>query len=361
MKNLETSYSAEVDNITKIEWFNILKRFDDANIYQTWSYGAVHWGEHNLSHLILKKNGEIVAATQLRILKVPVFKGGIAYIRWGPVWQLLQKEMNLENLRQMARALVNEYVVRRGLFLRVIPNKFKGNPEADTIRSILESEGLVLNSKSICYRTFLLDISPPPEEIRRRFKKRWRNRLKRAEKNGLKVAEGSDDALFETFSALYKEMLARKRFASFVDVDEFREIQKNLPSFFKMTILICEMDGEPVSGAVFSAIGKTGLCLLSATNMKGRELQSSYLLKWKTIERVKERGYNYLDLGGIDPKRTPEVDQFKAGMSGRDSFSLGVFEACQSHVSSSSLILADLLKAASHRIKLTLERKKNTN
>ena len=62
------------------EIIHLLNDFDDANIYQTWSYGAVRWGEKNLSHVILKKHNEVVAATQLRIVKISWLGVGIAYI-----------------------------------------------------------------------------------------------------------------------------------------------------------------------------------------------------------------------------------------------------------------------------------------
>ena len=51
---------AEIDCVTKAQWSALLNHFEDANIYQTWSYGAVRWGERNLSHLLLKQDGEVI-------------------------------------------------------------------------------------------------------------------------------------------------------------------------------------------------------------------------------------------------------------------------------------------------------------
>ena len=45
-------YQIEVDRVKEAEWSELMSRFDDANIYQTWSYGAVRWQQKNLSHLV---------------------------------------------------------------------------------------------------------------------------------------------------------------------------------------------------------------------------------------------------------------------------------------------------------------------
>ena len=47
---LDPVWQVEVDRATPAEWSAMLDLFDDANLYQTWSYGAVRWGRKNLSH-----------------------------------------------------------------------------------------------------------------------------------------------------------------------------------------------------------------------------------------------------------------------------------------------------------------------
>jgi lipid II:glycine glycyltransferase (peptidoglycan interpeptide bridge formation enzyme) len=361
MQSFNSKFTVQVDQASKGEWSDLLLDFDDATIYQTWSYGEVCWGENNLSHIVLRKKGETVAAAQLRIMTIPILKKGIAYLRWGPMWRLRNRRMDFENIRHMVRALKKEYVFRRGLYLKVIPNMFDGVAEANELRSVFESEGLLWRPNSVNYQTFLLDMESTLEELHKNLEKRWRNRLKHAKKNGLKVIEGYNDSLFQTFMGIYKEMIARKQFASFVDINKFRSIQKDLPNHLKMTIIICEHEGEPVSASIFSAIGNTGLCLLSATNLTGRKLQSSYLSKWKTIEWMKERGYRYLDLAGRDNRRNPEVDRFKSGISGKEVSHLGEFEACQSIVSFYIFILCNHIRAISHKTKIYIESRRKAH
>ena len=77
---MSNEYSIEIGNKTRDQWARILLKFDDANIFQTWGYGAVKWGEKKLEHIILKKSNKIVAATQLWYVKFPIIKSGIAHV-----------------------------------------------------------------------------------------------------------------------------------------------------------------------------------------------------------------------------------------------------------------------------------------
>ena len=55
---LNPVWQVEVDRATTAEWSSMLDLFDDANLYQTWSYGAVRWGRKNLSHLAVAKESK---------------------------------------------------------------------------------------------------------------------------------------------------------------------------------------------------------------------------------------------------------------------------------------------------------------
>src|SRR5262245_37789115 len=110
-KSLELApdYSVEIDSVDEAQWHHILEDFDDANIYQTWSYDEVRGGRDNISHVVLKKNGAAVAAAQARVLRLPLVGAGIAYVRWGPLWRSKSRKPDADVFRQAVRALRNEY------------------------------------------------------------------------------------------------------------------------------------------------------------------------------------------------------------------------------------------------------------
>lgn len=358
MDTKASGYTVEIDKIEKDGWSELLRRFSDATIYQTWSYGSVRWGESNLSHFVLRKDGEIIAAAQLRIIKIPIFGIGIAYIPFGPLFRLKERRKDLEIFKNVSCALQEEYVMKRGLLLRIIPHEI--NDGTVMIQSILQDEGFKWQRSISSNRTFLIDLSFSKDELRKSLAQKWRNCLNRAERNKLTVIEGTGNNLYELFSDIYKEMHKNKKFIEFVDINKIRCIQKDLNDNLKMIIMLCEFDGEPVSALVCTAIGDTGIYLLGATNTKGRKLQGSYLLQWKVVEWLKAQGCLWYDLGGIDPVENPGTYHFKAGLAGKlgkEVRYIGQFEASQNLLSSFLVKIVDQLRSFSIKMKLFIRKK----
>lgn len=321
-----------IDHIKKEEWYDILRSFNDANIYQTWSYGKVRWGEKKLSHIVLYKEDEVVGAAQVIIKKLPIINRGIAYVRWGPIWRVKGKEDDIENLRRILKALIEEYVIKRNLLLRVIPNEMDCSGE--NVVKCYESENFQKKILEVySHRTFLLNLEQSLEQLRKKLDAKWRNQLNRAEKNGLSIIEGTDYELYNTFLMLQQELLERKKYSPGVDYDEFGAIQKDLPEDFKMRIFVCLHEGIPVASSVISAVGNKGIYLLGATGNNGLNLKGSYLLQWRMIQWLKEIRCCSYDLGGINPEKNPGVYEFKAGLKGSDTYYLGCFEISKDNVS----------------------------
>lgn len=340
-------YCVAIDKDDKHEWEKKLQLFDDASIYQTWSYGAVRWGQDNLSHVVIKRNNEIVAASQLRILKIPLLNIGIAYLSWGPMWRRHGFKVELNIFEKIIKALKEEYAVKRGLFLRIQPNVLQEN--SDEIVSVLYKEGFKKNLEIQPYRTLMLALSPGMNEIRKALDQKWRNQLNRAEKNNLKIIEGNSDELYRIFLDLQKEMHDRKKYVPGVDYDEFREMQKDLPEVLKMIIIICEYGEKVLTATIGSKIGDTGVYLLGATGDEGMKMKGAYISQWRIVEIMKESGCRWYDLGGIDPENNPGVYHFKSGISRREVCHIGQFEISQGKISS-------LVVKGVERIKKSFER-----
>jgi hypothetical protein len=330
---LDRAWQVEVDRATPAEWSQMLDLFDDANIYQTSAYGGVHWGGKNLSRLVLKRHGEVLGMAQLRIVRPTRFKFGMAYLRWGPLYERRGRPPDPEVAKCMARALEEEYVAKRKLFLRILPNAFVGSPRAAVIQSAFCSftrEPLVADT----YRTFVLDLAPTLDELRKGLDKKWRNLLTNSEKKGLQVVAGSGSDEYRVFCKIYNQMRKRKRFETTVDVEEFGRMQQDLAESHRMRVLICEDRGVPVAGLVASAMGDTAICVLAATSDDGLNSRGAYLLQWTLIKWLKERGARWYDQGGINPERNPGVYHFMRGLSGREVSQTNPLVACTSVVSS---------------------------
>ena len=308
-------YSVEVGGVRKNEWEDILQMFDDSSLMQTWSYGSVRWGEKNVSHVVLRNNGRIVAASQAVIITVPHLPIGLAYVKWGPCWKVRGQGVNLANFRRMIQALYQIYVVERGLLLRIFPNAVEDR--AGTLRAILEEEGFQKNPCAALERTVLVDLSHPLGDLRQSLKGTWRRNLILAERSGLKIATGPDDEVFQDLMILYKEMKERKKWEEIADARYFERVQKDLPPPLKMTCMVCKHEGEPVAGIGVAKLGNTAIALLGATGNKGLKLRGSYLLHWEMLQWLKSAQVRWYDLFGINQSTHPGTYQFKSGLGGK--------------------------------------------
>jgi len=296
----------------------MLDLFDDANIYQTSEYGGVRWGEKNLSRIVLKRDSEVRGMAQLRIIRPTPLKFGMAYLRWGPLWERRGLPVDPEVPSRMARAIEDEYLGKRKLFLRILPNAFEGSPRAATMRTAFCRFTPESPEIGNTYRTFVLDLAPTLEELRKGLDPKWRNKLAGAEKNDLDIVVGNGCNEYRIFCQMYNQMRERKAFETTVDVAEFGRMQGTLAESQRMHILICENKRVPVAGLVASAMGDSAIYLLGATSDDGLNSKGAYLLQWALIKWLKENGVKWYDMGGIDPKGNPGVYHFKRGLSGAD-------------------------------------------
>ena len=347
MRRLARDYSAEFDSVDENTWYNIVRGFNDANIYQTWAYNEVRSGRKNVSCMVLKRNEVIVAAAQLRMARVPILNAGVAYVRWGPLYRPKDSYEDLETFAQALRALRNEYACRRGLVLRVYPYLF--DDESERYLLVFQQEGFSLLKDAKRERTLVINLQPKLEDLRKGLNQKWRNCLNRAEKNALEVLEGCGDELFGMFvEEIYRKMLARKKFAEPNDIDEFRRIQQALPEDLKMKITLCRHEGQLGTGSIFSAMGKIGVYLFGATNDLGMKSNGAYLQQWKFVEWLKENGFFSFDLNGISPETNPGTYKFKEGLcgkNGKDVYFLGQFQTYTNSLSCIAVRCGEALRS----------------
>ena len=317
-KTFNGSLDVQVDGQTAETWSAILEQFADANIYQTWAYGAVRWGIRNLSHLVIRQDGQVMAAAQLRIVRLPLLPAGLAYLRWGPLVNRVGQTLDPSIVGEMLKWLREEFCQRRGLTLQVIPNTYSGETLSDAYEPARHRSFPHLEITWPRYRTVLVNLESAAEVIRDRFNPKTRRHLKRAEKNGLTVEMSDQPEAYREFLRLYKMMRERKQFETTVDVDEFGQMQLLLAGCARMQTFIARKDGAAIGALVCSRMGNTGIYLLGATNERARDLLASYLLHWHAMLWLKAQGSLYYDLGGIDPEANSGGYEFKSGFGGNE-------------------------------------------
>lgn len=351
MKELDQGYESSCVPVERQVWFDTLGCFCDTNLYQTLSYDTAQYRQDNISHFVLKKNGESVAVTQVRLINLPLLNKGIAYVFWGPMWQRRGVTADLDIFRQTIRALRNEYSIRRGLVLRIFPYAFLGKDDA--LKEILADEGFEYYDDNKSHRTLIIDLAPPLEEIRAALDQKWRNCLNRAERNNLEIVSGTEDYLFDEIEKIYNEMASRKGLEDISDIEYLKKVQRDLPTEFKLRVSLCRLDGQVCAGAIFSAIGATAVYLVGATSNAGMKSNGSYLIQWSFLKWLKESGFLSYNLNGINPELNPGTYHFKRGLAGKKGMDLeflGKHQVADSPVSALLVYSGEKLASGLERV-----------
>lgn len=344
------SLHIEIDKEDRNSWEKLIAQFDDASLYQSWAYGAPDKAKGRVSHIVIKEGEESLGCCQITIKKLPLYKAGIANIKWGPLCLKNGKAYNPEILTQLLLGIKEEYAIKRGYLLRISPLATEERKEL--LMDFFTRENFERNLSERPYRTFKLDLTPPLDDLRKNFLQKWRNCLNKAERNELTLVEGTSDGLFEIFLKLAQEMCERKDLSKMNNYIDYRKVQEKLPEPLKMRIMICKAGDEPIAATICSVMGNTGIYLLGATGQKSLKLNASYLLQWRMIQYMKENGVLYYDLGAFNPQLNPGVYHFKKGIAGkqkREEKFLGEFYGCFNLSGHIAKFLLDFAKSMRRR------------
>lgn len=316
----------ELKPLDRAAWQTMAPGFLDYNYRHVWEFGvacAQRVGAVS-EHVAVEQDGIVAGLADVRIKRIPVVGTGIAYVNGGPLVRR-NEGGDADRLALCLKTLACEYAARRGMVLRIMA------PVADedwdlVQRAVFSEAGFVASNATRPYRTFLLDIARPLDEIRRSLAQKWRNCLNQSEKHGLTVRTGTDPALLREFCDLFSRFIDRKGFAVDLAPPFYLAVQEQMPDTDRFEVNFAEFDGAVVAGHVASLLGDMSVYLLGASSDEALKAKASYLLQWRAIQSARERGLRWYDLGGIDPEGNPGVYHFKSGLGGQDVTAPGPLE-----------------------------------
>lgn len=305
----QMSCTAAIDTVDEKEWQRLLRQFDDASIFQTWSYGAARWGANNLSHAVIRENGEAIALAQVILQGMPMLGKILAYVIFGPIWQRHGSARCVDSLAKAIAALREEYAVRRRLCLRL---RWWGYDIPDDVRSGVLAESIWEETRPL-HSTCIIDLSQSENQLRSAMDKKWRANLRKAEQSDLTVSRQNDSEGVKTFIDLYRQMHERKHF-NYDDSCFWADRYLDFVDECRPEVFICRQGDLPVAGGIVSAIGNRAFYLHGASGDAGLEVRGGYFLQWMIVRWLKEQGRcRWYDLNGV---ASSGVRQFKRGLGG---------------------------------------------
>jgi hypothetical protein len=320
------------ENFSQEEWTALVTRFQDQSLMQTWEYGEAkaRTGPWQAVRLAFLQGDLPVGACQAMVRPLPIWRGGLAWINQGPLWRPRGVEGDWALLGKMLAELRTYWVEERRLYLRLaLPLELAGGGG-----DFLPPLGYAWVPGAGGWASARLDLSPAAEELRTGLSQNWRKQLSRAERQGVTARVGRSPELFERFLENYGEFLGRKGLHPPLTRDFLRELQAQLPEARRLWV--CEgWQGTVCLGSLLLAgYGDTSLFLALALSGAGQAAHGGFVIHWQAVLAMKAAGFRWLDLGGVDPQRTPPgILQFKSGLRGKPYQLVGELEAGRGVVS----------------------------
>lgn len=309
------SCSIDVDGLDARAWHDVLTRFDDASIDQSTAYAGARWPSARLSHLVVRRNARVAAATQIVIWRIPFVRAHFGLVKFGPLWRPAGEQADVANLRSIVAGLHREYVCKRRVLLRIVPRP--DAPHLPAVSEALTGGGFRLEARDPHPDRYLVDLAPPLDVLEAGLHSSWRRHLHRARRHALAVTVAGGEAGLARFTPLYAEMLGRKGFRDASGIEALPALCAGATDAFQPHFFLVEAGGADVAGAVVVRLGDTAMCLFAATGAKALATDAGYRLQWHIVDWLKThaRECRWYDLGG--DCGNDGLRQFKLGLVGR--------------------------------------------
>jgi hypothetical protein len=169
-------------------------------------------------------------------------------------------------------------------------------------------------------QTYVIDLSPPEEELLKGISVRARRAANRARESGVVVEDATSDEDILSYYRVYLESGSVPGYRPPSDESFLRGFRR-LHDSGKARIIVAKHDGQVVAGSFFPCHGGFAAQHQHALSAAGRRLNAGSLLIWESIRMFKEAGFSSLDLVSVEvapPEGSREagVRQFKSNWGG---------------------------------------------
>ena len=172
-------------------------------------------------------------------------------------------------------------------------------------------------------RTLLVDLSPAPEELLAAMRRKTRQYIHKAEREGVITEETRD---VDRFVAVLAKVAERDAFA----VHDRGYFERILAAFGDAAHLTMSRIGAEDDGALLAVhIGDRAWELYGGWSGAHGESRPFYLLKWRSLMAMKQRGVARYDMWGLSEHAGDElagIENFKLGFGGRIATWVGAFD-----------------------------------
>jgi peptidoglycan pentaglycine glycine transferase (the first glycine) len=295
------------------EWDRLLEA-QGGSLLQSWTWGELQsrfgW---RVERLWYDDGASGLCSYQVTATRLP--GGTIAYVPRGPVVAAASRPLVVEELVRRARA-------RRAIVLRVEPEA----PAGDAWGDLLPAAGWKPGPPVQPQVTSLVDLRPPPEQLRATFKPKTRYNLGLSERKGVAVVQSQDAQALARLSA----ETAQRQGIHLPGADYYGALLELFGPDGARLYLASHAD-RLLAGILVVRFGRTATYLFGGSADQGRDLMPNYLLHWRAMLDFKGLGCDVYDWWGIPDSPSPShpwagLYRFKMGFGGRVVRYVGLYE-----------------------------------
>ncbi|HYN64981.1 MAG TPA: peptidoglycan bridge formation glycyltransferase FemA/FemB family protein [Candidatus Limnocylindrales bacterium] len=253
-----------------------------------------------------------LAGAQVLIRPVPLVGWRLGYAPRGPIGELDEpavRDALLSAFRSLARS-------ERIATLKIDPEATPDSPFGKALLAAPWREAAKVQPP----RTRLIDLAPSEDELRTAMKKKHRQYVAKAEREGITVeridrsaAEATAHQALDDFYRIYSYTAERAGF-----VARAREYYERAWRLFApgghAQLAFATRDGERLATLFHLMVGDRAAEAFGGMTDAGADVRANYLLKWASIIGFKQEGFALYDLWGL---ATGGIAQFKEGFGGR--------------------------------------------
>lgn len=291
-----TVWSVEApDAATLAAWNGLVARTPGTDVTQLSAWATIRALAGYRPLYVFAFRGRVLVGGALVLRRRLAGVLSIGYVPYGPVIEAGVVDRSAVVARLVA-ALVGLADQHRLLFIQP--------PEgAEDVSVALLARGFRPSRAGIAPAgSYRLDLTPPLEVIRAGFSKRLKSWTNRWQAKGVCVRRG-DEADLPLLVELMAETGRRQGFAP-PPLEYVRTLYRELDALGMVALFVGEVHGRPVSADVVTVCAGMVRGRLGGFRAEGEAAKLSVpaAVRWRIIGWARERGYRYLDFGGL-PER----------------------------------------------------------
>lgn len=280
-----------IDDLDPNEWSSLLSKSKVCDAFQSYEWAQVQRNSRGVHprFLIIRDGNRAVGGLMffqtnvLGLLNAYEARGGPLFVRGkgGMVMKYALKAFR----RKM----------KKSVYVLFVPSPLRNQ----SFREIFRSEGY----HPIPFRTLILDLNRPLDDIWRALNKKARWGVRKAERLGVKVMIAETYSEWRKYYDLHVLHSQKKHYST--DPFEFFNEMFKLQSQNISRLFIAKYDGQIIAGSLFLIYGENMIFLNNASLDAFLSYNPNNLIQWASIKWAKENGIVLYDLNGLPWEKTP--------------------------------------------------------